>query len=59
MEACAIFRKALGVAQVHKKFTAAHEAHDEENLLGRLKNVAHADEEGMVSFQQNIFLEFG
>ncbi len=44
---------------MHEKLTSTDEAHDEENLFGRLENVAHADKEWMVGFKQNIFLEFG
>jgi len=59
VEASTVFGESLCVAEVHKQLTTSHESHYEEDLLRRLEHVAHTDKEGVVSLQQNIFLEFG
>lgn len=51
IEAGALLREASDLAEVHEELAAAHEAHDEENLLLRLEDVAHANKEGVIRLQ--------
>ena len=44
---------------MHKKLATAHKPHYEEDLLFGHEDVAHANQEWMVSLQQNIFFQLG
>jgi len=51
--------EAMVFAEVAEQLTATHESHHEEYLGVGLEYVFHADEEGMISHEQNIFLKLG
>jgi hypothetical protein len=44
-----IFREPSHLSQVHEKLTTTDEPHDEEDFLLSLKDVAHSNEERMIS----------
>lgn len=59
IEASSLFREPRHLSQVHEQLATTDEAHDEENLMVRLKHVTHAHEERVISLKQDIFLELG
>jgi len=42
---------------MHKQLSTSDELHDEENLKVSLEDILHTNEERMISFLQDIFLE--
>jgi len=59
VEPSVVFREARHSTQVREEFSSSHKPHHEEDLGLSLEHVVHTHEEGVVSHQQNIFLQFG
>jgi hypothetical protein len=59
VEFSAFFSKSLCLPQVHEKFSASNESHNEKDLLVCHEDIVHTDEEGVVGLQKNIFLKLG
>ena len=57
VEPSAFFGEASHLAEVHKQLSATHEAHHKEDLLLRLEHVAHANQEGVVSLEEDVLLQ--
>ena len=58
VELSGVFGEAGALSQVREEFTTADEPHNEEDLGICLEHVFHSDEEGMVSHDQDVFLQF-
>lgn len=57
VEAGTVLWEARDLAQVHEQFSTSDESHDEENLLLSLEDIAHANKEGMIRLQEDVFLQ--
>lgn len=57
VETSSVLREPGNLTQMHEKLTSSDESHDKENLLVSLEDVAHANQEWMVSLEQDIFLQ--
>lgn len=44
---------------MHEKLSSPYKAHDKENLLVRLENVVHANQEWMIGLKQDILFKLG
>lgn len=42
---------------MHKQLSSSYESHDKEDLGFSLENIAHSNQERMLSFKENLFLE--